>query len=108
LERRKEELEGIKKVTGQIVDITNHMKMEVSVQSENLTKIESHVQEIQSNTKKAEFEIDAAEKDTRSHTKKYCIIAIVIIFFLISLFLLLYFILIGNGETTKTNPAATK
>jgi t-SNARE complex subunit (syntaxin) len=101
LEKRKEELENIKKVTTQIVEISNHLRVEVVAQGENITKIESHVSEANTNVKKAEFEIETAEKETRNHTRRYIILSLAVLFFLVSLFTTLYFIFIGKKGVTS-------
>jgi t-SNARE complex subunit (syntaxin) len=96
LERRHDELNDIKKITSQIVDLSNHMRSDVQAQGDNMNKIESHVGEIKENAKRAEFEIETAEKETRGSSKKYIILCLIILFFVVSMCALTYFILLGD------------
>src|SRR5690606_12190827 len=75
LKKRQEELEQIKKVSSQIKEMTVHMRTEVQKQGEQLTTIETHVIEAHDNAKKAEVEIQTAEKETRKSGRCLCWIA---------------------------------
>ena len=97
LEKRREELEDIKKVSSQVLEITQNIKAEVAIQGENLNMVENNINQVVDNTKKSEFEISTAEKETRSQTKKNKILVILVQYVLVSIIQLLYFVFLNPG-----------
>jgi t-SNARE complex subunit (syntaxin) len=84
LKQRQEALEDIKKVSGQIKEISATMKVEIHQQGENLTIAETHIEKANENTKKAELEISEAEKITRKSGRCLCWTMFLIVFFILS------------------------
>jgi len=85
LELREKELESIKKVSAEVLSITNHMKVEVAAQGQMLTGIEDNVIIVKDNMGKAENEIKDAEKMTRSSSKKIVCLFLLICFAVVSI-----------------------
>lgn len=85
LEIRTKELEDIKKVATQIKDLSNSMKSELEDQGKKVDQIDKNVDEVKINVVKAEFEIQEADKNSRSDSKRIKCLAYMIILLLLAL-----------------------
>jgi hypothetical protein len=79
LQKRQEELEEIKKISGQVKEITVAMKEEVKTQGEKLNQAEDLTKEAKDNAIKAELEIQEAEQMTQGNSKKIWIVVIIVV-----------------------------
>ena len=80
LKKREEDLKQAKILSGQIVDITNHLKSEVNTQNEKLYEIDDNVLNVDKNVEKGLNELKQIEVITRANKKRlYCLIVLIII-----------------------------
>jgi len=93
LDMRTMELEQIKKVATQIKDLTVGMKSELEEQGRNVEKIDRNVSEVKLNVIKAELEIEEANKISKSDSKRYGCLIIIILILLTFIGLMCFFIL---------------
>lgn len=91
LKNRCMELEEMKKVASQIKSISENMKQEIIVQGENLNQIDGNVDEVKKNVINADIEIVQAKKNSTSDSKRFCMLTGIILFILVSLFLIMFF-----------------
>jgi t-SNARE complex subunit (syntaxin) len=98
LEIRQKELEHIKKISGQLKGMTEHMALTVKEQGEVFGKLEDHVVEIKDNALGAEHEIGLAEKDTRRTTRKLVFLFCGVLFVVVSLVAVLLMILLPKSS----------
>jgi hypothetical protein len=70
LNKRQEELEEIKKVSGQIKELSENMVVDVQKQGDNLQVINLDIIEVKENAHKAEIEIEIAEKESKTLMKR--------------------------------------
>lgn len=98
LRKRQEELEQIKKISSQVKEITNVMASEVTNQAVGLKSIEDSVAQTNINVRKAEFEIEQAEKITRGGGKKLCCLLSIILFLAASLIAIILILFLGKSE----------
>jgi len=85
LQKRQGELEEIKIISSQIKEISKYMGVQVAKSGEDLNRLEDLVIDSKVNTQNAEEQINIAEKDTRSSTRKICCLIGIILFFVISI-----------------------
>ena len=80
LKKREEDLKQAQILSGQIVDITNHLKSEVNTQNEKLYEIDDNVLNVDKNVEKGLNELKQIEIITRASKKRlYCLIVLIII-----------------------------
>ena len=80
LTKREEHLKQAQILSGQIVDITNHLKSEVNTQNEKLYEIDDNVLNVDKNVEKGLNELKQIEIITRASKKRlYCLIVLIII-----------------------------
>lgn len=91
LKNRCNELEEMKKVASQIKSISDNMKQEIFVQGEKLNQIDGNVDEVKKNVINADIEIVEAKKNSTADTKRFCMLTGIIVFILVSLFLIMFF-----------------
>jgi t-SNARE complex subunit (syntaxin) len=89
-------LEQIKKISGQLKGMTEHMALTVKEQGEAFGKLENHVIEIKDNAYKAEKAINDAEKDTRRTSRKVLLLFLFVCFVVLSIIVLLVFLMLPN------------
>lgn len=95
---REKELNETKKVSGQILSITNVLQINVKQQGENLNSLEDNVVATKDNALKAEKEIQEAEGMTRKISRKvWCIFAL-ICFVVIAIVLIVVLLLIPDDK----------
>jgi t-SNARE complex subunit (syntaxin) len=98
LEGRQRELEQIKKISGQLKGMTEHMSLTVKEQGEAFGKLEAHIVEIKDNAYGAERAISDAEKDTRRTSRKICWLFLFVLFIVVSIIAVLVFILLPKSD----------
>ena len=91
LDLRTKELEDIKKVAMQIKDLSSNMKVELEDQGRKVELIDKNVEEVKSNVINAEFEIQEADKISKSDTKRVRCLVFLIVFLLLALGLFVLF-----------------
>ena len=80
LKKREEDLKQAQILSGQIVDITHHLKSEVNTQNEKLYEIDDNVLNVDKNVEKGLNELKQIEIITRASKKRlYCLIVLIII-----------------------------
>jgi hypothetical protein len=97
IKKRQEELEEIKVISGQIKDLSGKMVSEVRNQGENLNNIIISVEETKETAKKAEFEIQISENESRKGSKRTLCIFLLVIFILASIFSVGILLYIGKN-----------
>jgi len=93
LEGRTKEIEDIKKVATQIKELSSNMKVELQEQGKKVDLIDRNVDEVKINVKKAEFEIQEADKISKSDIKKNRCLVFLIVFIAVGIVLTLLFLL---------------
>jgi t-SNARE complex subunit (syntaxin) len=79
LKKREEDLKQAQILSGQIVDITNHLKSEVNTQNEKLYEIDDNVLNVDKNVEKGLNELKQIEIITRASKKRlYFLIVFVV------------------------------
>jgi hypothetical protein len=94
LKKREEELEEIKKVSGQIRELSDNMVTNIQTQGDNLNIINIDLIEAKENSKKTEKEIEIAERESKSlMNRTLCFILLIcfVVTSFISIGVLLFF-----------------
>ncbi len=92
LEGKTKEIEDIKKVATQIKELSSNMKVELQEQGKKVDLIDRNVDEVKINVKKAEFEIQEADKISKSDIKKNRCLVFLIGFIAVGMVLTLLFL----------------
>lgn len=93
MENREKELNEVKKVSGQILSITQLLTTSVKQQGEHLNSIEDNVILTKENAFKAEEEIKEAEGITRKISRKIWLLFALIFFIVIAIVLVVVLLL---------------
>lgn len=102
LERRAKELEQIKKISAQVVGITNQMTLTVKEQGEALGGIEENIIVTKDNVIKAEKEISEAEKISRRTNRRIFWLFIILCIIVVSIIVIIVLIFLPNSDNKKT------
>lgn len=94
LDLRTKELEDIKKVATQIKDLSSNMRVELEEQGKKVEQIDKNVDEVKINVIKAEFEIQEADKISKSDTKRITCLVFLILGLLFALGLTVLFVFV--------------
>lgn len=77
LEERQNVIEGVRRISQKVAEISTAIKENVFQQGEMINDIENNVVEVNENTKKADEEIKEVEKITRNQNKRICTLLII-------------------------------
>ena len=90
LEERQNVIEGVKKISQKVAEISKEIKENVFQQGEMINDIENNVVEVNENTKKADEEIKEVEKITRNQNKRICTLLIIMAILLLIITYIVY------------------
>lgn len=96
MNKRQEELDGIKKVSAHVKSISETMLTTISHQETNFKTQEENGMQSSVNSKPAEFEAFGINEDSRRVPRRGCWIFILIVFVFISIAAVLLLIFLGN------------